>query len=343
MRDSLLVYLARRLLLAVPVLIGISFATFLLLGAWLNPLWQALGPVRCDPHGPTGGACSAAIQKVMREYHLDAHLIPRWWYWAKGLFTGDSGRPISDPRGLRFSEHIWPDVWRATGHTALLIGFALILVVVLSVALGVFSARRAGRPSDVAVRAVAYSTWSIPAFLLALLLQQLAARIAVVYHWEPLYPGGVPGPEAGTGFRFVLDWIRHLTLPVIALAVGFVGAYSRYLRSAMLVSLHAPYTTAARAKGISERRLAFRHALRNSLIPFTNVIALDFGAIFGASLAVDYVFDQHGLASYLVQGLFNADPYQVEPVIVIAAGVVLVSRVIADVVTAKLDPRVLLA
>jgi peptide/nickel transport system permease protein len=343
MSDSLGVYVLRRLLFAIPTLIGISFVTFVLLGAWLNPLYQALGPVNCQVGGPTSKVCSATIQHVMHEYHLDAHLVPRWWYWAGGLFTGKSGHPISDPRGLRFSEHIWPDVWRATGHTTVLIAFALLLVVVLSVSLGVFSARRAGHPSDVAVRIAAYSTWSIPAFLLALLLQQLAARLALVYHWQPLYAGGVPGPEAGTGFHFVLDWIRHLTLPVIALAVGFVGVYSRYLRSTLLVSLHAPYTTTARAKGVSERRLTWRHALRNSLIPFTNVMALDFGAIFGASLAVDYVFGQHGLASYLVQGLFNSDPYQVEPVVVIAAGVVLVSRVLADVVTAKLDPRVRLA
>jgi peptide/nickel transport system permease protein len=211
-------------------------------------------------------------------------------------------------------------------------------VVLLSVAIGTFAARRAGRPSDVVVRAVTYSTWSIPAFLLALLLQELFARLALRHHWQPLYVVGVPGPEAGTGFHFVLDWIRHLTLPVVSLAVGFVGAYSRYVRSAMLVSLGAAYTTTARAKGLTERRVTVGHALHNSLIPFVNVLAFDFGAIFGASLAVDFVFDQHGLASFLVQGLFNSDPYEVEPVILIAAGIVLLSRAFAGVVTARLDP-----
>jgi len=340
MGDSLGVYLLRRLLLAIPLLIGISLATFALLGAWLNPLWQALGPTQCQARGSLGGKCSTEIQKYIRDHHLDDHLVPRWWFWVKGIFTGESSHPLT---GQRFTKAIWPQVWDATAHTAILILLALAIVVALSIAIGTFGARRAGRPSDVAVRAFAYSSWSIPAFLLALLLQELFARLALTHHWQPVYAGGVPGPEAGTGFHFVLDWVRHLTLPVIALATGFVGAYSRYVRSAMLVSLSTPWAIAARAKGISDRRLTFNHALRNSLVPFVNVLALDFGAIFGASLAVDFVFAQHGLASFLVQGLFNSDPYEVEPVVVIAAGIVLLSRALADVTTARLDPRARLA
>jgi peptide/nickel transport system permease protein len=182
----------------------------------------------------------------------------------------------------------------------------------------------------------------MPAFLLALLLQQLFARLAIAHGFRPFAVTGIPGPEAGTGFHFVKDWLQHLVLPVTALAAGFIGAYSRYVRSAMLVSLNAPYTATARAKGLSEKRLTIRHALRNSLIPFTNIVALDFGSLFGASLAVDYVYDQHGLASYLVKALFDSDPYEVEPIILVAAGVVLCSRALADVVTARLDPRALL-
>jgi peptide/nickel transport system permease protein len=339
MGDSLGVYLLRRLLLAIPVLIGISLVTFVLLGAWLNPLWQALGPTQCSASGPVTEKCSETIHKVMRDYHLGDHLVPRWWYWATGVFNGRSGHAIST-RSVQFSSRIWPQVWSATAHTGILIAFALVLVAVASVAIGTFAARRAGRPGDVAVRAFAYSSWSIPAFLFGLLLQELFIRLQVAYGWRPFLVGGLPGPEAGTGFHFVLDWVRHLTLPVIALAIGFIGAYSRYVRSAMLVSLGAPYTTTARAKGLSEGRVTFRHALRNSLIPFVNVLALDFGAIFGASLAVDFVFGLHGLASYLATGLFDSDPYQVEPVIVVAAAIVLLSRAAADVLTAGLDPRI---
>jgi binding-protein-dependent transport system inner membrane component len=91
------------------------------------------------------------------------------------------------------------------------------------------------------------------------------------------------GPPTG-GF---LDWFRHMTLPAVALALGLVGIDSRYVRTAMLVSLGEQYATVARAKGLSERRVVFRHALRNSLVPFTSLLSLEMGGVIGASLAAD--------------------------------------------------------
>lgn len=337
--DSLVLYLVRRLLLAIPVLVLISFVTYILLGAWLTPLWRFGGGAGCFSE-PIERPCTPTVKAVIDEFHVGDPLVQRWWFWVKGLFTGQSGHPIIP--NWRFHS-IWPELWSATVHTAVLLIAALVVVMVFSVAIGTFAARRPGRPGDVAVRAFAYSAWSLPAFLLALLLQQLFARLALAYDFRPLYFSGIPGAEAGTGFHFLLEWLRHLVLPVMALAAGFVGAYSRYVRSAMLVSLNAPYATTARAKGVTEWRLTVRHALRNSLGPFVNVVALDFGAIFGASLAVDYVLDQRGLASYLVKGLFDSDPNEVQPVILVAAGVVILSRAIADVVTSRLDPRAQLA
>ena len=348
MRQSSLVYLLRRVLFAIPTVIGISFFTFILLGAWLNPLWR-IGVFNCPKHGYTRD-CTPGYLRLIDAYHLNQHLVPRWWFWAKGVFTGASSYPAvpTNPNGrvdvYRLPQYkIWPQVWTALEHTAVLIALAMVVVIVLSLALGILAARRPGTARDVTVRTVAYSTWSVPAFLLALLLQELFVRLAIAYGWRPVYLQGIPGSEAGTGFHFVLDWLQHLALPVIALAVGFIGAYSRYVRSAMLVSLNAPYVVAARAKGMSETRLTLLHALRNSMIPFVNVLALDFGAIFGASLAVDWVFKLHGIASYLAQGLFDSDPYEVEPVVLVAAGFVLLSRVVADALTTRLDPRVRLA
>ncbi len=344
MGDSYLVYFIRRLLFAIPTLIAISFFTFLLLGAWLNPLWR-IGVFNCPKHGYTLH-CTPGYLRIVHAYHLNEHLIPRWWFWAKGVFTGSSAYPVIGTTSFgsvdlnRLPQYkIWPQVWTALEHTAVLIALAMLVVVVVSMALGILAARRPGSIRDVTVRTVAYSTWSVPAFLLALLLQELFARLSIAYGWRPVYITGIPGSEAGTGFHFVVDWLQHLALPVIALAAGFVGGYSRYVRSAMLVSLNAPYTVTARAKGLSETRLTLRHALRNSLIPFVNVLALDFGTIFGASLAVDYVFNLHGIARYLVQGLFDSDPYEVEPIILVAACFVLLSRVAADVLTNRLDPR----
>jgi ABC-type dipeptide/oligopeptide/nickel transport system permease component len=335
MDDTFLVYITRRLLLAIPTLIAISFGTFLLLGAWLSPL----AVYNCRP-GVFTFHCTPTYFAKVHEFHLKEHLITRWWLWAEGVFNGGSSYPAAVNKLPQF--RIWPQVWSALGHTAILIVLSLTVVLIFSLGLGLVAATRRG-PLDIAVRITAYAAWSLPAFLFALLLQQLFARLSIAYGFHALYFTGVPGPEARGGVHFILDWLRHLALPVLALTAGFVGAYSRYVRSAMLVSLNAPYATAARAKGISNLRLAIRHALPNSLIPFVNLVALDFGTIFGASLAVDYVYDQHGLASYLVKALSDSDPYEVEPIILVAASVVLLSRVVADLVTARLDPRARLA
>jgi peptide/nickel transport system permease protein len=131
-----------------------------------------------------------------------------------------------------------------------------------------------------------------------------------------------------------------MTLPAIAIALGFIGVYSRYLRTSLLVTLDQPYTTVARAKGLPERQVVRRHALRNALIPFTTVIALEFGTIFAATLAADYVFGLHGLVSlFLYNGLLQGDPYLIEVPIVLVAAIVVVASIVADIACAALDPR----
>jgi len=134
-----------------------------------------------------------------------------------------------------------------------------------------------------------------------------------------------------------------MTLPALVLAVGFVGAYSRYLRSSLLVALHEPYAWVARGKGLPEREVVRRHALRNALVPFTTVMALDFGAVFGASIAVDYVFNLGGLASLVLYGINIADPFVIEGTIIVTAAIVVVFGIAADVVCGWLDPRIQLA
>src|SRR5438552_1802876 len=124
MGDSLGVYLLRRFFLAVPILVGISLVTYVLLGAWLNPFWQALGPTQCQIGSQARGACSKEIQAAIAHYHLNAHLIPRWWYWVEGVFTGQSNKPITS--ASRFAKPIWPQVASATAHTTILIAFSLL-------------------------------------------------------------------------------------------------------------------------------------------------------------------------------------------------------------------------
>jgi peptide/nickel transport system permease protein len=133
-----------------------------------------------------------------------------------------------------------------------------------------------------------------------------------------------------------------VTVPAVALATSFVGLHARYLRSALLNSLGAPYIMTARAKGLPERSVVLRHALRNSLTSFVSALFLDFGSVFGAALTVDWVFKLGGLGTLFLNEIANPaiDPNEVTSLLFVTALLVLVSSVLNDLVVGWLDPRV---
>jgi peptide/nickel transport system permease protein len=131
-----------------------------------------------------------------------------------------------------------------------------------------------------------------------------------------------------------------MALPIVTVALGFVGAYSRYVRSSMLVSLRAPYTVVARAKGLRERRVLVRHALRTALIPFVSVLVLDFGNLFAGALVADLIFRQQGLGIFFLSAISFADPNQLPAILTVLAVVVVGFSLVGDVVYGWLDPRI---
>jgi peptide/nickel transport system permease protein len=332
-----LAYIVRRLLLAAIVFVAVSFLAFVLLAAPLDPLWKKYGPA----YTPERAA-------EAHKFDLDDSRITRYFLRVKGTITGSPSYATHTVCGGRFGVchhlRIWPQVWKATRRTALLGGFAVVVVVLFSLLIGTIAATRPGSVLDGFVRTGSYLTWSIPAFALGVLLQLLFTRLQLAYNFKPFAITGVPyAGEAGTGFRFVRVWAQHLTLPVLVISVGFIGSYSRYVRSAMLVALHEPYAVTARAKGLPEWRVIVRHALRNSLIPFVSLLTLEFGALFGATLVADYVFKQQGLASFLAQMVYDADPFEAQSLILVGAASVLLFSLLGDLVTSRLDPRIRLA
>lgn len=332
----MLVYLVRRLLLAALVLVAVSFIGFVLLAAPLDPTWK----IGMGGSGPER-------DELKEQFHLNDPAVEQYWRWVKGTITGsfEATRTVCGGRILPCRHvEVWPMVWSALGRTALLAGLAVLAVVVFSLVVGTIAARRPGTPLDVVLRTSAYVTWSIPAFVLAVLLQLLLRRLSAAYDFEPFPVSGLPLPgEAGTGFHFFGVWLQHLALPVFVISIGFIGSYSRYVRSAMLVSLNEPYAVTARAKGLPERRVITRHALRNSLIPFVSLLTLDFGALFTSSLVADYVFAQEGLASFLFQTFYDADPFEVQALMLVGAASVLVFTLLGDLAASLLDPRIRLA
>jgi peptide/nickel transport system permease protein len=251
-------------------------------------------------------------------------------------------------------------MWPAFAHTGALLGATAVLVIVLSLLFGTLAATRAGSAPDAILRSFSYAAWAVPPFVLALMLQAGLrwAESAHGFHWfgisgwpaSCLVPPGtfVPCGPTGGAAHHAVEIVRHLIVPTGVLAVAFVGVHSRYLRSSLITALNAPYTTTARAKGVSERAVVLRHALRNSLATFTSALLLDFGAVFGAAMAVDWVFQLNGLGSLLlmqVGGIGSGDaprylnPYAIETLLATASGLVVVTSLLAEVAVAWLDPR----
>lgn len=226
--------------------------------------------------------------------------------------------------------------------------------------LGVLAAAFGGSILDLLIRVLSYAGWAVPAFLLALVLQQVVGKVAggsglgllPVAGWPGYCPGGLgidlhtfQCPRAGSGLAYVGHVIEHLALPAITLAVGFVGLHGRYLRAALVDELGKPYITTARAKGLPEHVVVLRHAMRNSVTTFIPALLADFGAIFGASLAVDYVFGLLGLGNvFVLQMHFNSssltlDTYEMQLLLLLSGGLVVVVSLISELMTAMLDPR----
>jgi peptide/nickel transport system permease protein len=317
-----LVYLLRRLVPGAFVVVLLSFLGFWVFASRIDPL----APLKMQSPYP-----KERIARITERAHLDDPIPVRYWIWVKGIATrSDAGHTIVD------DEPIWPPVWVSLKRSVQLVAATMIIVIAASIAIGTMGARRAGSGLDVTLRGFSYLAWSVPVFLLAVILQQLVFRTEGWTGRELLPPNGWP---SGSGLAYTESWFRHLALPVLTLAATYVGAHSRYVRSSVAGALVAPYSVVARAKGLPERTVT-RRALRTALIPFVTVVALDFGGLLGASFAVDWIFRLQGMGTLWVSAVAGYDPYQLEAVLIVTAVVVVAFSLLADLALGWLDPRI---
>ena len=334
-------FLLRRLSLALLVLALLSCGTYCFF-AWQSPSGFVAGEgISANPHPPSP--------------------LEQYWAWVKGLWGGQTLDGILHrPTFTRNFTSEGPMLLDSLGHTLALLGYVLVLILLAAVAIALVAAARRGSLLDLVLRALSYLAWAVPAFLLALLVQGIVNRVGGSRGIGPFPLAGWPGqcpaafglnrgflspcPSAGTGAAYAWNVIRYTTLPAFTLAAGFVGVHARYLRTALLDALDQPYVTTARAKGLTERRVLLRYALRNSLVTFAGALLADVGAIFGAAMAVDYVFELNGLGSVFVSAfpvdMGSVNVNAIEPVILLTAILVLASSLLADLFVRWLDPRI---
>jgi peptide/nickel transport system permease protein len=317
--------LQRRALQALPLLLLISLLVFLLIHAAPGgPLAIYLSNPNVRPED---------IERLRRALGLDRPLWQQYWSWLAAFAQGDWGFSFSDgrPVAVRVLERI--------PATLELVGASIMVALLLTLPIGICAAVRRGGWFDRATTTVAVAGISLPAFWFGLLLQIV---FAIGLGWLPSSGRTTPGwPGAVDGFGGTLiDHLQHLLLPATVLAVVQAAAWSRYLRGSMIETLAQPFVLAARARGIPDRLVIVRHALRNAIGPVLAVVMVDAALLASGAVVTESVFAWPGLGSLFTEALARRDYTVLMALLMLTSAAIVVFNVIADAIHAMVDPRV---
>lgn len=311
-------YTLRRLLHALPLLLGISLLLFTLLH--LAPG----GPDAVFAQNPHLTAADRA--RIRRIYGLDQPLAVQYWRWLRATARGNlgysyvEGRPVAEMIAERLPA------------TFTLMGAALGLAAVLAAAIGVWTGMHPRSRSDYVLTAGSFFGFSMPVFWFGLLLQLVFAD------WLGWLPSSGRGYAAGPPTVGVA--LRHLVLPAVVLSLLYMASWSRYLRSSLIDQLGEEYLRTARAKGLGRRRAILRHGVRNALIPVVTIVALQLPGLFTGAVITETIFAWPGIGRLYFTAVGRQDYTVLMGILVVGSGLVVVANLLADLLVAWLDPRV---
>lgn len=271
------------------------------------------------------GADPGYLREIRERLELDRPLPYQVKSYLGGAVRGDLG--FSVVRGQPVSDAILARL----GPSALLAGAAMTLAAVLGILLGVVAAARRGGVADAAISVLSLLGYSVPVFWLG---QLLVALFAVRLHWLPA--GGMRSAEGSSG---LLDVARHLVLPAGSLALLLLALVVRVTRAAMIDALGQDYATVARAKGLPEHRVLFKHALRNALRPVVTVLTGYLGLVLTGAVLVETVFVWPGLGRLLYDSVLARDTPMLTGILIFSASLVVLANLVADILYRILDPR----
>jgi peptide/nickel transport system permease protein len=310
------VHLLQRLLGTLGVLFGMSVLIFAVVHILPgNVAYAILGEY----------ATPANVAILQAKLGLNDPLLVQYWRWLNGMLHGDLGMSLvmSRPAG--------PLILDALGRSAILAGLAFVLVASGGIALGIYTAVHQGRPSDRIATLAQFVFIAIPDFFWGILAVLLFAS------WLHLLPATGYAPLGDAG---VLGWLSHLVLPVLVLTFGLVAHVSRLTRSSMIEVLQSRYVLAARAKGLSSRRVLWRHALPNALLPAITILAVDLGLLIGGIVVIETVFAYPGLGRLLVFAIEHHDLPLLQAGMMVVTATYALANLAADVGYAVLNPRI---
>lgn len=309
-------YIAKRLLAAIPVLFGLSLIVFTIMALIPGDPATALLGAYATPEN---------VASLTRELGLDRPLAERYLVWIGNVLQGDFGR------SYQLERPVLDEVLERFGATLILAGLSLVLCAILGVLTGIVSAVRQHAWTDRILTVLVLIGLSMPAFWLGLLL-----ILAFAVKW-PILPAS--GMYAIYGGGDLWDLLRHLALPALTLAAVATGVIARLSRAAMLEVLRQDFVRTARAKGLSERRVIYGHALRAAFVTIIPVIGVQAGFVLGGAVYVETVFQWPGIGAMLVSAITTRDILLVQGGVLVVAASYVLFNLAADVCQALLDPR----
>ena len=309
-------YIIKRLISAIPVLIGITMIDYLIMSLAGNPLEMMVGP----------RISQAAVDVKAIQLGLDQPIYIQYFIWLNQLLHGNLGYSISSYQSVStmILDHIAP--------TLLLMVSSLLLSYLIALPAGIYSAVKQYSKGDYAIVTTSFVASSIPSFFLALLLIYV---FSLKLGWLP--SNGMV--TLGTSFD-LLDLLSHMVLPVMVLALSFAGSNIRYIRSAMLEILQSDYLRLAKAKGIGNKKVILKHGLKNALVPIISLIGTQIPLLFGGAVIVEQVFSWPGLGLMSMSAIIDRDYPLIMGVCLLSAIVVLVGNLITDILYAWINPTI---
>jgi peptide/nickel transport system permease protein len=310
-------YILKRLISAIPVLLGITVIVFLIMAMIPgDPATSILGSY----------ATPENVARINRDLGLDKPLVQRYFIWLGNMLTGDFGRSFS------LNRPVLDEIVERFNATLVLAGTSFVLCALLGILAGVVSAARQYGWADKAITFIVLIGISVPAFFLGMMMILL---FAVNLRWLP-----ASGMYAIYGGGDLPDLAKHLLMPALALAAVATGVVARLSRSAMLEVLRQDYIRTARAKGVPERRVLMGHALRAAMVSIIPVLGLQAGFVLSGAVYIELVFQWPGVGRMLVDAILKRDILMVQGGVVFVAACYVMFNIAVDVAQSLLDPRI---
>jgi len=315
-------YIVKRILISIPLLLAMSLLTFILMQ--MTP-GNFLDSMKLDPH-----ISSETIARYEQLYQLDKPLVQQYLHWVKNLLRFEFGYSFfyNVPVSRILAGRLW--------NTFILSLSSLIFTWAIAIPLGIWAAVRRNRFIDKVLSLCSFAGLSTPSFFLAMILLYFVSQLGIL----PL--GGMRSAnfDSLNGFEKLIDLLRHLIIPTLVISLRSIAALQRIMRGNMLGVLRQQYILTARAKGLPEHRIIYRHALRNAINPLITLFGYELSSLLGGAALIEIICNWPGLGSLMLTAVRAKDVYLVMTSMLMGGVLLLLGNLISDVLLAWSDPRI---